>query len=153
MDYISKSMNANGTAIHLKFNDTFPFYNQFCCCLGSKSYPTLLQPHGLQPTRLLCPQDFPSKNTGMGCHFLLQRIFLVQDQTQSSCCVSCIAGGFFITEPLGKPLYNQYRNSINLNILICLNQTSSLNNQLILLVSPRASKKPKIYQEWEGTRD
>ena len=31
-----------------------------------------LQPHGLQPTRLLCPWDFPGKNTGVGCHFLLQ---------------------------------------------------------------------------------
>ena len=45
-----------------------------------------LQPHGLQPTRLLCPQDFPDKNTGEGCHFLLQGIFLTQDQT----CISCI---------------------------------------------------------------
>ena len=25
--------------------------------------------------RLLCPWDFPSKNTGVGCHFLLQEIF------------------------------------------------------------------------------
>ena len=24
--------------------------------------------HGLQPTRLLCPWDFPSKSTGVGCH-------------------------------------------------------------------------------------
>ena len=31
-----------------------------------------LWPHGLQPTRLLRPWDFPGKNTGMGCHFLLQ---------------------------------------------------------------------------------
>ena len=31
-----------------------------------------LQPHGLQPSRLLCPRDFPDKNTGVGCHFLLQ---------------------------------------------------------------------------------
>ena len=29
----------------------------------------------LWPTRLLCPWDFPGKNTGMGCHALLQRIF------------------------------------------------------------------------------
>ena len=36
-----------------------------------------LQPHGLQPTRLLCPWDFPGKNTGLGCHFLLQKIFPV----------------------------------------------------------------------------
>ena len=28
--------------------------------------------------RLLCPWDFPSKNTGVGCHFLLQGIFLTQ---------------------------------------------------------------------------
>ena len=32
-----------------------------------------LQPHGLQPTRLLRPWDFPGKSTGVGCHRLLQR--------------------------------------------------------------------------------
>ena len=37
-----------------------------------------LQPHGLWPTRLLCPWDFPGKNTGMGCHVLLQGIFPTQ---------------------------------------------------------------------------
>ena len=31
-----------------------------------------LQPHGLQPARLPCPQYCPSKNTGIGYHFLLQ---------------------------------------------------------------------------------
>ena len=30
-----------------------------------------LQPHGLQPARLVCPWDFPGKNTWVGCHFLL----------------------------------------------------------------------------------
>ena len=30
-----------------------------------------LRPHGLQPTRPLCPWDFPGKSTGVGCHFLL----------------------------------------------------------------------------------
>ena len=37
-----------------------------------------LQPHGLQPARLLCPWDFPDKSTGAGCHFLLQGIFSIQ---------------------------------------------------------------------------
>ena len=32
--------------------------------------PTL-RPHGLQPTRLLCPWDFPGKSTGVGHHCLL----------------------------------------------------------------------------------
>ena len=27
---------------------------------------------------LLCPRDFPGKNTGVGCHSLLQGIFLTQ---------------------------------------------------------------------------
>ena len=28
-------------------------------------------PHGLQPTKLLRPWDFPGKSTGVGCHCLL----------------------------------------------------------------------------------
>ena len=35
-------------------------------------------PHGLQPSRLLCPWSSPGKNTGVGCHFLLQGIFPTQ---------------------------------------------------------------------------
>ena len=31
------------------------------------------RPHGLQPTRLLRPWDFPGKSTGVGCHCLLQK--------------------------------------------------------------------------------
>ena len=34
-----------------------------------------LQPHGLEPTRLLRLWNFPGKSTGVGCHFLLKRIF------------------------------------------------------------------------------
>ena len=37
-----------------------------------------LRPHGLQPTRLLCPRNFPCKSAGVGCHFLLQGIFPTQ---------------------------------------------------------------------------
>ena len=48
-----------------------------------------LWPHGLLPTRLLCPWDFPGKKTGVGCHFLLQRVFPTHNWTHVSC-VSCI---------------------------------------------------------------
>ena len=37
-----------------------------------------LQPHGLYPTRLLCPWHSPSKNTGAGFHAFLQGIFPTQ---------------------------------------------------------------------------
>ena len=41
--------------------------------------PDSLQPHGLQPAKLLCPWDFPGKNTGVDCHFLLQGVFSIQE--------------------------------------------------------------------------
>ena len=37
-----------------------------------------LRSHGLQPARLLCPWDFPGRDTGVVCHFLLQGIFPTQ---------------------------------------------------------------------------
>ena len=37
-----------------------------------QSCPTLCDPHRRQPTRLPHPWDSPGKNTGVGCHFLLQ---------------------------------------------------------------------------------
>ena len=43
----------------------------------AQSCPTL-RPHGLQPSRLFHPWDFPDKNTGVGCHFLFQELFPTQ---------------------------------------------------------------------------
>ena len=37
-----------------------------------------LRPLGLEPARLLCLRSSPGKNTGVGCHFLLQGIFPTQ---------------------------------------------------------------------------
>ena len=48
-----------------------------------------------------CPQDSPGKNTGVGCHFLLQGIFSTHGSNLQS---SALAGKFFTTEPPGKPL-------------------------------------------------
>ena len=36
--------------------------------------PNSSRPHELQPTRLLCPWDFPGKSTGVGCHYYLRLI-------------------------------------------------------------------------------
>ena len=41
---------------------------------GSRSVVSNPQrPHGLQPSRLLHPWDFPGKSTGVGCHCLLRK--------------------------------------------------------------------------------
>ena len=39
------------------------------------------RPHGLQPTKLLHPWDFPGKSTGVGCHCLLRDKTLEEDKT------------------------------------------------------------------------
>ena len=52
-------------------------------CLAAKSCLTFLRSHELQPTRLLCPWDFPGKNTGVGCCSLLQGIFPTQESNSS----------------------------------------------------------------------
>ena len=49
----------------------------YCCSLAQLCL-ALLWPHRLQQARLLCPWDFPDKNTGVGSHFLPQRIFPTQ---------------------------------------------------------------------------
>ena len=55
--------------------------------LVSESYPTHVTPWTVAH-QLLCPWDFPGKNTGVGCYFLFQVTFL--SQTQGQTCVSCI---------------------------------------------------------------
>ena len=56
--------------------------------------------HGLQ-TRLLCPWDFPGKNTGVGCHFLIQSHLLDPGMEHVSHVFPALAGGFFTTAPAG----------------------------------------------------
>ena len=72
------------------FLELFPFFNWFllfirevnmflCVCAKSLQLcPTLLPPYELWPARLLYPWDSPGKNTGVGCHALLQGIFSTQ---------------------------------------------------------------------------
>ena len=43
-----------------------------------------LRPHGPWPVRLLCPRDSPGKNTGLGCHFLLQAQKRMPEETGRS---------------------------------------------------------------------
>ena len=51
-------------------------------CAKSLQLCITLWPYGLYPGRLLCPWDFPGKDTGVGCHALLQGIFPTQGLNQ-----------------------------------------------------------------------
>ena len=55
-------------------------------------------------TRILCPWDFPGKNIGVGCHFLLQGIFLTQQIEPSCLASSAFAGRVFTTSTIWEAL-------------------------------------------------
>ena len=71
-----------------------PVSTKLCVCAKSlQSRPTLVTLCTTGP-RLLCTCDSPGKNTGVGCHALLQGIFPIQEHN-SSIISPALAGGFF----------------------------------------------------------
>ena len=68
-----------------------------------QSCPILCNPQGLLPTRLLCPLDSPGKNTRVGCHFLLQGIFLIQGSNPCLLCPLLWQADSSPRVPPGKP--------------------------------------------------
>ena len=69
-----------------------------CVCSVAQLCLTLLDPMNRSPPGSSVHRDSPGKNTGVGCHVLLQEIFPTQ--------VSQIAGRFF-TEKKKKSFFNQ----------------------------------------------
>ena len=57
-----------------KFYRKISLLSMFSCSVMFNSFAT----PWTQPASLLCPWDSPGKNTGVVCHFLLQRIFPTQ---------------------------------------------------------------------------
>ena len=45
-------------------------------------------PHRWQPARLPCPWDSPGKNTGVGCHFPLQRMKVKSESEVAQSCTT-----------------------------------------------------------------
>ena len=70
----------------LKYTDLFTAvpllvkweYIMYCCAHSLSLVWLLVTLWTIQPTRLLCPWNFPGKNTGAGCHALFQEIFPTQ---------------------------------------------------------------------------
>ena len=60
---------------------------EYCCCSVASVVSDSVRPHGRQPTRLLRPWDSPGKNTGVGCHFLLQ---CMKVESESEVAQSCL---------------------------------------------------------------
>ena len=80
---LSCTLSVLSFCAHIRCVMHLVFLCSMCVCVLSRSVVTYsLRPHGLQPARLLCPWNF-NKNTGVGCQFLLQGIFLIQGSNPS----------------------------------------------------------------------
>ena len=71
-------------------------------CYAMLSHFSCVRPHRRQPTRLLHPWDSPGKNTGVGCHFLLQFMKVKSESEVAQSCptlhdpMDCSPPGSFI---------------------------------------------------------
>ena len=64
--------------LNTQLDKWFDIFTCCCCCKVASVMADSVRPHRWPPTRLPHPWDSPGKNTGVGCHFLLQGIFLTQ---------------------------------------------------------------------------
>ena len=64
----------------------FPTACCCCCCCIASVVSDFVRPHRPQPTSLPRPWDSPGKNTGVGCHFLLQRMKVKSESEVTQSC-------------------------------------------------------------------
>ena len=70
-----------------------------CCVKLLQSCPTLCDSRDCSPPGLLCPWDYPGKNTRVGCYFFLQGIFPTQGSNPSLMFPALAAGSLPLAPP------------------------------------------------------
>ena len=96
--------------------------------------PTL-QPHVLEPARLLCPWNSPGKNTGVGYHALLQGIFPIQGLNPG---LLHWQAGSLQPVPPGKPKVCIYTNNVKTYvflIVLSIYLPTSISTKIFLLLT------------------
>ena len=90
---------------------------------------------------LLCPWDFPGKNTGVGCHFLLQGIFLTQASNLRLLCLLHWLADYLPLVPPGKPFT---LSSVQLlsRVRLFATQWTAARQASLSITSFRSSPKP-----------
>ena len=81
--WISAITSENVSALWTSWLCTF-----CCCCWVASVMSDSVQPQRGQPTRLHRPRDFPGKNTGVGCHFLLQCMKVKSESEVAQLCLT-----------------------------------------------------------------
>ena len=80
------------------------------------------RPHGLQPTRLLCPWDLPGKSTGVGCHCLL--------------CIQSLSHAKFFATPWTVALQASLSFTIPWSLLRLMSFESAMPSNHLILCHP-----------------
>ena len=60
----------------------------YCCCWVASVVSNSVWLHRQEPTRLPCSWDSPGKNTGVGCHFLLQCLKVKSESEVAQSCLT-----------------------------------------------------------------
>ena len=84
-------------------------------------HPTLCDPMDFSPSGCSVFGDSPGKNTGVGCHALLQGIFPTQEFEPTSLMSPALAGGFFTTSTTWEAHLGENTSVIKIITLILLN--------------------------------
>ena len=129
-----------------------------------------VRPHRQQPTRLPCPWDSPGKNTGMGCHFLLQCMKVKSESEVTQSCptlsdpMDCslpgssvrgifqarvlewVATAFSAKSSLGDPNVHHRSRTIDLES----SHSSSINSQRKMVLSQIFRWRPSGLVMWSG---
>ena len=86
-----------------------------------------VRPHRWQPTRLPHPWDSPGKNTGVGCHFLLQ---YMKVKSESEVAQSCLT----LSDPMDCNLPgSSIHGSFQARVLLGSNSFQFITGELMLL--------------------
>ena len=73
-------------SIHLILSTVL--WGRYCYCYVTSVVSDSVRPHRRQPTRLPRPWDSPGKNTGVGCHFLLQCMKVKSESEVTQSCLT-----------------------------------------------------------------
>ena len=113
-------------------------------------------PHRWQPTRLCCPWDSPGKNTGVGCHFLLQYMKVKSESEVAQSCptlsdpmdCSLPSMGFSRKEYWsGLPLPSLFE---LLDLYYITNDYSNLNKRVVMFIHGKLWEMVKDREAWHA---
>ena len=107
-----------------------------------QSWPTLYDPMDCSPPGSSVHGDYPGKNNGVGCHVLLQEIFLTQGSNSRLLYFLHWQAGSLPPVPPGKPIYNHTHTHTHIYRFFFLSSKKCL--QLTQSCSPPA--KPTLSQ-------